>query len=245
MKQGVKTMIQVMIVEDDPMVAALNRQFVERMEGFAVRGMAGNAQQAIAILAEADIDLVLLDIHMPGLTGIEFLQMIREQKQDLDVILITAASEIHQIQHALRLGASDYLIKPFEFSRFQEALLQYEDNFRKLHDNKQISQQEIDSLLGRKPPSAALQANGQALPKGLTKATLQTIKQVILSNEAAVFSTDDLAQAAQISRVSVRKYLKFLSAIGYLQEDLTYGVGRPIYQYRLDPENAHRLDPYL
>lgn len=238
-------MIKVMIVEDDPMVAALNRQFVERMDGFEVSGVAGNAQQAIAILAESDVDLVLLDIHMPGLTGIEFLQMLREQQQDLDVILITAASEIQQIQHALRLGVSDYLIKPFEFSRFQEALLQYQNNFHKLHDNKQISQQEIDSLLGRKQPATSTSATVQSLPKGLTKGTLQTIQQVILANEAAVFSTDELAQSAHISRVSVRKYLKFLSAIGYLQEDLTYGVGRPIYQYRVAPENAHRLDPYL
>lgn len=237
-------MIKVMIVEDDPMVAALNRQFVGRMDGFEVIGAAENAQQAIAILSESDIDLVLLDIHMPGLTGIEFLQMLREQQQDLDVILITAASEIQQIQHALRLGASDYLIKPFEFSRFQEALLQYQNNFHKLHDNKQISQQEIDSLLGRKQPAVS-GTTVQTLPKGLTKATLQTIQQVILAKEAAVFSTDELAQSAQISRVSVRKYLKFLSAIGYLQEDLTYGVGRPIYQYRLVPENAHRLDLYL
>lgn len=238
-------MIKVMIVEDDPMVAALNRQFVGQMDGFEVIGAAENAQQAIAILAESDIDLVLLDIHMPGLTGIEFLQMLREQQHDLDVILITAASEIQQIQHALRLGASDYLIKPFEFSRFQEALLQYQSNFQKLHDAKQISQQEIDSLLGRKQPSVSPLTSVQSLPKGLTKATLQTIQQVILAKDAAVFSTDELAQSAQISRVSVRKYLKFLSAIGYLQEDLTYGVGRPIYQYRLVSENANRLDPYL
>ncbi|ANU15679.1 two-component system response regulator DcuR [Planococcus maritimus] len=238
-------MIKVMIVEDDPMVAALNQQFVGRMEGFEVIGAAENAQHAIAILAESDIDLVLLDIHMPGLTGIEFLQMLREQQLDLDVILITAASEIRQIQHALRLGASDYLIKPFEFSRFQEALLQYQDNFHKLHDNKQISQQEIDSLLGRKQQPASAATTVQSLPKGLTKATLQTIQKVILANEGGVFSTDELAQSAHISRVSVRKYLKFLSAIGYLQEDLTYGVGRPIYQYRLVSENANRLDPYL
>ncbi|MBU9674223.1 response regulator [Planococcus sp. CP5-4] len=238
-------MIKVMIVEDDPMVAALNRQFVGRMDGFEVIGTAGNAQQAIAILAKSDVDLVLLDIHMPGLTGIEFLQMLREQKQDLDVILITAASEIQQIQHALRLGASDYLIKPFEFSRFQEALLQYQSHFHKLHVNKQISQQEIDSLLGRKQQSASSSAAVQHLPKGLTKTTLQTIQQVILSNESAVFSTDELAQSARISRVSVRKYLKFLSAIGYLQEDLTYGVGRPIYQYRVNPQGASHLDSYL
>nr|WP_316046005.1 HTH domain-containing protein [Planococcus glaciei] len=59
------------------------------------------------------------------------------------------------------------------------------------------------------------------------------------------FSTDELAKAVNISRVSVRKYLKFLSEIDYLEEDLIYGVGRPIYQYRLNKEGSQQLDSYL
>lgn len=238
-------MIKVMIVEDDPMVAALNRQYLEKVEGFALSGIAENAESAMAFLAETDVDLILLDIHMPGKGGMEYLGWIRERKQDLDVILITAASEIAQIQQALRLGAADYLIKPFEFSRFQEALLQYRNNYDKFNQGKRVSQQELDRLLRRKSATVAELPNVQAVPKGLTKTTLQTINDVILLNRTKTFSTEELATAVSISRVSVRKYLKFLTEIGYLEENLIYGVGRPIYQYRLDPEGSHRLDPYI
>lgn len=238
-------MIRVLIVEDDPMVAALNRQYVEQIGGFTVSGTASDTNKAKKFLSEAEIDLILLDIHMPGMNGIEFLGWIREQKQDLDVVLITAASEMDQIQRALRLGAADYLIKPFEFSRFQEALLQYKKNFHKIRDKSRVNQQELDRLLQRKNTPGSEFANLRALPKGLTKNTLQTINEVILSMETATFSTDELAKAVNISRVSVRKYLKFLTEIGYLDEDLIYGVGRPIYQYHLNKEGSQRLQPYL
>ncbi len=238
-------MIKVMIVEDDPMVASLNRHYVEQIDGFTVSGSAGNTAEAIEFLSKTKIDLVLLDIHMPGMNGIEFLGLLREQQQDLDVILITAASEIDQIQQALRLGAADYLIKPFEFSRFQEALMQYENNYHKLHGKKRVSQQELDRVLRRKNTADSTPVNLQALPKGLTKATLHTINRVILANQAEYFSTDELAKAVDISRVSVRKYLKFLTEIGYLEEDLIYGVGRPIYQYHLNKEGIQRLDAFL
>lgn len=238
-------MIKVLIVEDDPMVSALNRQYVEKVDGFVVSGTAENTDKATRFLAETAIDLILLDIHMPGKSGIDFLGWLREQKQDLDVILITAASEIAQIQQALRLGAADYLIKPFEFSRFQEALLQYKNSQVKLRDKNRISQQELDGLLGRKNSAVAELPAVQAVPKGLTKTTLHTINEMIMLNQTATFSTDDLAKSVNISRVSVRKYLKFLAEIGYLREDLVYGVGRPIYQYRLNPEGIDRLQPYL
>ncbi|QHJ72174.1 response regulator [Planococcus halotolerans] len=238
-------MIKVLIVEDDPMVAALNRQFVEQIDSFMVCGAVSDTDKAKEFLSETDIDLILLDIHMPGMNGIEFLGWIREQQQDLDVILITAASEMEQIQRALRLGAADYLIKPFEFSRFQEALLQYKNNYHKIHDKSRVNQQELDRLLQRKNTPGTEPTNLRALPKGLTKNTLQTINEVILSMEPATFSTDELAKAVNISRVSVRKYLKFLTEIGYLDENLIYGVGRPIYQYQLNKEGSQRLYSYL
>lgn len=238
-------MIKVLIVEDDPMVAALNRQYVEQVSGFTVSGTAANTDEATEFLSKTEIHLILLDIHMPGMNGIEFLGWIREQKQDLDVILITAASEMEQIQRALRLGVADYLIKPFEFSRFQEALLQYKNNYHKIHDKSRVNQQELDRLLRQKNTSGSEPINLRALPKGLTKNTLHTINEVILSMETATFSTDELAKAVNISRVSVRKYLKFLTEISYLDEDLVYGVGRPIYQYQLNKEGSQRLRPYL
>ena len=146
-------MIQVMIVEDDPMVAQLNKRYVEQMEGFTPSSLSKTANEALSTLASTKIDLILLDVYMPGINGIEFLKLVREQSQDVDVILITASSEINQIQQALRLGAIDYLIKPFEFDRFQEALLKYKRNYYKLNDKEQMNQKELDHMLQANHPA--------------------------------------------------------------------------------------------
>lgn len=238
-------MIKVMIIEDDPMVALLNRQYVERIEGFMVVGHAVDTVEAHTLLALAEADLLLLDIHIPGTNGLDFLRQLREEKKDLDVILITAASKISQIQQALRLGAVDYLIKPFEFIRFQEALLQYQNHYYGLNDGHKVNQQQLDQMLQKKKEAVPETSSLRAVPKGLTKTTLKKIIEVIQQIEMEAFSTEDIADISHISRVSVRKYLKFLTEIGYLEENLIYGIGRPIYRYLIKKTNQHLVNLYL
>ncbi|CPQ90435.1 Transcriptional regulatory protein dcuR [Staphylococcus aureus] len=83
------------------------------------------------------------------------------------------------------------------------------------------------------------------LPKGVTKETLQSIIEKMNDFEDHAFSTDDISKAVNISRVSVRKYLKFLTDIEVLEESLTYGIGRPIYFYKLNKDNLKYLQGYM
>ncbi|MBM7552096.1 response regulator [Thalassobacillus pellis] len=238
-------MIKILIVEDDPMVASLNQRYAEKMEGFTITGIAANTEEALQYLAETKIDLILLDVYMPGQNGIDFLNIVRKENEDVDVILITAASDIHQIQQTLRLGAVDYLIKPFEFDRFEKALSQYRAHYKKLTTAENISQKELDTILHHKNPANKPESNWNELPKGLTKNTLKTIHDIILTINNETFSTEDIAEASNISRVSVRKYLKFLAEIDYLEEDLVYGVGRPIYQYTINTANVDMISRFF
>ncbi|WP_088007177.1 response regulator [Indiicoccus explosivorum] len=238
-------MIKVLIVEDDPMVAQLNKNYLEQIDGFTVSGRAANTDEAVAHMARTKIDLMLLDVYLPGLNGIDFLTRIREQNQDIDVILITATSDNQQIQQSLRLGVIDYLVKPFEFGRFEEALTQYKQYHNRLRGTDKINQHEIDRLFRKSSSRSEKILNTRELPKGLTKNTLAIINDVILSKAPDSFSTSEIADAAQISKVSIRKYLKFLSEIGYLEETLIYGVGRPIYQYNLNESKSGQIDRYL
>ncbi|ANU15313.1 Two-component response regulator, malate [Planococcus halocryophilus Or1] len=235
-------MIQVLIIEDDPMVAELNRQYVNKVDGFTVIGHASNPAIALELLTQTKVDLLLLDIHMPVMGGLDFLRRLREEKEDVDVILITAASEMNQIQQALRLGAIDYLIKPFEFSRFQESLMQYKTDYYNLDHKNKVSQQELDCMLRKKNKPVQRKS---IIPKGLTKATLKRIIDLMGKDDSPIFSTEDIAEISSISRVSVRKYLKFLTEIGYLEEHLVYGIGRPIYQYKVIKSNQYLIAPYL
>jgi response regulator of citrate/malate metabolism len=233
-------MINVLIVEDDPMVAELNRRYLEKVAGFSLVGAVQTTKEAKAILETQKVDLLLLDVFMPGGNGLNLLREVREMGLAVDAILITAASDTGKIQSALRFGAIDYLIKPFEFERFRQALLRYKEKNTILHKNETLSQEEIDQRLFE--PEGREKAMEKSLPKGLTKSTLQIIIETV--KELKSFSTDEIAEKTSISRVSVRKYLVFLTEINILEETLVYGIGRPVYQYSYKG-NGKSLEGYL
>jgi len=101
---------RVLIVEDDPMVAQVNRQFVEAVPGFAPVGTAGTASEALRLTEDEKPDLVLLDVYLPDKSGVTVLREIRQNGLPADVILITAAQDVETIQNAFRYGAIDYII---------------------------------------------------------------------------------------------------------------------------------------
>lgn len=237
-------MIRILIVEDDPMVAEFNKRYVSELNGFQVVEIVHNVADGIQSLKRKEIDLVLLDVYMPGANGMELLSYIREQKLPVDVILITAAADTEKIQTALRYGAVDYLIKPFDFDRFSQALLMYKDKHQFFSAEKIIKQEDLDSKL---LASEMKQINDPvlSLPKGLTKSTLQSVITVIKDRENTAFSTDEIADETMISRVSIRKYLKYLVDLEILEESLTYGIGRPVYLYSYRKNKAKQLEAYF
>ncbi|SFK32522.1 two-component system, CitB family, response regulator MalR [Halobacillus dabanensis] len=235
-------MIHVLIVEDDPMVADLNKKYVEQMDGFHIAAMAANEEEAFQCLDDYHVDLILLDVYMPGRNGLQLLKELRKREVHVDVILITAASEKEQIQKSLRLGAVDYLVKPFEFERFQGSLNKYKENYSVFQDKESVSQEEIDQIfIAQENPQGKKRIQ---VPKGLTQNTLELIIRTIRTKENDAFSTDEIAQDTEVSRVSVRKYLKFLREIDFLEETLVYGVGRPVYQYRIKDNRDLDLEFY-
>ncbi|HBZ09413.1 MAG TPA: two-component system response regulator DcuR [Bacillus bacterium] len=236
-------MINVLIVEDDPMVAEINKKYLEAVSGFTCSGIASNVKEALKMLENNNIDLLLLDIYMPGELGVELLSQIRAKREEIDVIIITAANDIDIIQSALHLGVVDYLIKPFEFGRFSDSLIKYKKNKQLLNEQKEkLQQAEIDQLFKREgstPGSADI-------PKGLTKATLEKITKRILKKNDHFFSTDELAGEVGISRVSMGKYLSFLSEIQFLEKRVEYGTkGRPANKYCLRKENMEVINQYI
>lgn len=217
-------MIHVLIVEDDPMVAELNRRYLANVEGFRLQGIADNCTQALSMLETEEIDLVLVDIFMPGMNGLEMLARIREAGHGVDVIMVTAARDTASVKKALRLGAVDYLIKPFEFERLNMALQQYKARVDAIHCRDTVCQRDIDAQLLDRPARCNL-------PKGLDKNTLQLIKTAIDKNQAP-FTIEELVKQTGISRVTLRKYLDHLVAGGMLTVELIYGsIGRPVNRY--------------
>ncbi|MEH7548651.1 two-component system response regulator DcuR [Bacillus sp. AFS076308] len=235
-------MIRVMIVEDDPMVAEFNKSYLAKVNGFQLTAMARSVEDAIRIIENQDFDLILLDIFMPGKQGLELLIFLREKEKETDVIIISAASDMDRIQKALRYGAVDYLIKPFEFERFQLALTAYLEKREFIKNQPVTSQDELDYQLLRREEKTIL----EELPKGLTKDTLKQIWDAIQEMKDGPFSTEDVVKIVGISRVSVRKYLNFLKGIGILEVKVIYGtVGRPVYQHHFNKYKEHLIKNFL
>lgn len=236
-------MINVLIIEDDPMVAKFNALYLESIPGFTVAGITKSAEEGWAFYQTNKVDLILLDVYMGKKTGLELLIDFRRADDPVDVIIITAANDKQSVQTALRNGAVDYLIKPFSFDRFQEALLQYAQKHGVMKDSENVSQEEIDTFLLR---SGKQQTPSLELPKGLTGRTLSTIALRIINRERKAFSVADLAGETGISSVSVRKYLNYLVEMKMLSVDVIYQeTGRPLNQYLINPKRIDILQMFV
>jgi CitB family two-component system response regulator MalR len=235
-------LIHVLLVEDDPMVAELNRHYVNRVEGFEIVASVGSAREALEVLGERKVDLILLDISMAGQSGVDMLAGIRAQGLDVDVIFVTAARDTRTIGKALKLGAVDYLIKPFEFERLKQALETYRETHRRMSKEAPVSQTELDMFLGRR---FAGTREDQPLPKGLDRVTLARVCRVIFEWPKATpwFTCEEISGTVGISRVSVRKYCEFLCGLKVLKMEHGYGsVGRPIHRFTL--QKAYQVEAW-
>ena len=86
-------MFKVLIVEDDPMVAMINEQYVNRNKQFSIVGKCKDGTSALEFLSEQEVDLIILDVFMPYQDGFETLRQIRKNKTSVDVIMVTAAKD--------------------------------------------------------------------------------------------------------------------------------------------------------
>ncbi len=220
------TSISVFIVEDDPMVLEVNKGFLDKLTGFTLIGEATTGEEAYKKIVDLQPNLILLDMFLPDMTGMELFLKLRSERIPSDIIMITAARDAQTIQETIRMGAVDYLIKPFRFERFQKALQDYFRNIKNLPKNPSLKQEDVDLWLGRQEESIQL-------PKGLNEITMKQITEALLENHAPITS-EQLAQNVGMARVTVRKYLDFLANKGKVHIDLKYGtVGRPTNYYSL------------
>ncbi|BDG42136.1 response regulator [Parageobacillus sp. VR-IP] len=223
-------MYRVLLIEDDPMVQEVNRQFIEQVEGFTVIGVAGNGIEGIQLIRELHPDLVIIDIYMPEQDGLETLKEIRSKGYEVDVIAITAASDIDTVRRVLQNGAFDYIMKPFKFERLKQALENYHAFRQTLAEKETLTQKELDALL-QTPEQQTLSHDG--LPKGLNEVTLQKIVHY-LRKQASPVSAEEVAEGVGIARVTARRYLEYLEKKGEVTLDVQYGgIGRPVNRYMM------------
>lgn len=220
-------MYSVLIVEDDPMVAMINEQYVCKNPDFSVAGSCKNGAEAIEFLSNQKVDLVFLDVFMPVMNGVETLKKIREMKFDTEVIMVTAANDTATLEQTMHLGVIDYLIKPFAFERFQIALTKFTSKITALKNNAIVDQSCIDSIM-----LSGTEKKENVLPKGIQESTLSLIKQYFDENSGWQ-SSDMICEKLKISIVTVRHYLNYMSKEKMIVESVNYSTGgRPCMLYK-------------
>lgn len=218
--------ITVFIVEDDPMVLEISKEFLKKVPHFILIGSAGTGEDALMKIKELNPDLVLLDKFLPDISGIDILVKLRSERIPCDVIMITAARDVSVIKEAMRLGAVDYMVKPFRLERYKKALEDYYRTTRRIDKLNELKQEDIDEWLGNSDETIDL-------PKGLNELTM---KQIIveLIKSATPITAEDLASQVGMSRVTVRRYLDFLAKNDRATIEMEYGrVGRPTRLYSI------------
>jgi response regulator of citrate/malate metabolism len=230
------TPFRVLVVEDEPIAAQAHAAYVGRVPGFLHVGTAHDGASALRLTAHlaaagTPVDLVLLDMNLPDLHGLDVGRRMRAAGHPVDIIAITAVRELPVVRRAISVGVVQYLIKPFTFSAFAERLEHYREYREALGDEGgPASQSAVDEAL------AALRAPvAKPLPKGLSPGTLESVRDFLRAQTTAV-SASEVTSALGVSRVTARRYLEHLADAGEVARSARYGTpGRPENEYRWRP----------
>lgn len=223
-------MEKVLIVEDDPMVALINRRFLEQIGDIEVFGPVMYEDEILEIIKKESIDLIILDVFLPKKNGVDILKSLRNKKIFTDVIMVTAANSAEELKKAFAYGAVDYLIKPFEFERFEEAYKKHKIRKEILYKDNNIDQSQIDIITSLK-----ISHNSINLPKGLNKRTLEKIIEFLKENSGKIWTLREIAYEIKISNVTIKKYMDYLESMDRISVEMTSGnIGRPELKYSIN-----------
>ena len=105
----------ILIIEDDPMVASINQQFIEKIKPNTTIKNVRNTEEGLKIIQSENIELILLDVYLPGMSGTDLLKELNKIGIQIPVILITAADDSATLNDALSYQVIDYL-KQFDIN---------------------------------------------------------------------------------------------------------------------------------
>lgn len=224
--------IRVLVVEDEAIAAEAHAAYLGRLPGFAHASTVGDGHSALRALAAAvsagmPIDLVLMDMTLPDLHGLDVSRRMRAAGLTTDIIAITAVRELHIVRGAVAAGIVQYLIKPFTYATFAQKLVQYRDFRLQLGSQSAMtSQTDVDLAFASLRTPTELPR-----PKGLAEGTLGAVIEFLKLQTRPVSSSEVMEQLG-ISRVTARRYLEHLADTGSVDRSPRYGTpGRPENEY--------------
>ncbi|WP_124553467.1 sigma-54-dependent transcriptional regulator [Methylophilus methylotrophus] len=149
--------ITILAVDDEPNMRRL-LEISLRQAGYRALS-ASHGREALEMIQQQQIDLVVSDLHMPGMNGLQLLETLRKEYEHLPFIMVTAQGEIKTAVEAMKLGASDYILRPFELETLEVAIDKALTLKRITQENtffKETQQPDVTSLVGNSPPMQSL-----------------------------------------------------------------------------------------
>jgi response regulator of citrate/malate metabolism len=227
-------MINVLIVEDEQLIAEAHRTYVTRLQGFSVAAVVHTARDAMRAAADAagtdaPIDLVLLDIGLPDASGIALASGLSGLRPAPDIIAITSERDLQMVRAAVAHGAVTYLLKPFTFAAFRDRLERYRRYRTALPAGTDAaSQVEVDRALAE----LRISTDKSVTPKGVASGTTDEIARAV-RDRADGLTANEAAKLVGVSRVTAWRYLERLADDGTVTRHTDYGkAGRPKTRYQ-------------
>lgn len=228
-------MIRVLIVEDDFRIAGIHEGFLKEIPEVVVVGNVLSGSDAVKAVQAEKVDLVLLDVYLPDITGVELIPKLRMIRPELDFIIISAAVEHDVVSRLLNQGVTDYIIKPVKKERFIEAVARFKMKTKRIGDAGDFDQALLDRLLG--VPAEAVRTSQAQTPKGIDPLTLDKVRNTLKPLEAGI-TAEEMGEQIGASRTTARRYLEYLISENEVIADLEYGaVGRPERKYFMNRNN--------
>lgn len=176
-------------------------------------------------ISDLQPDLVLLDVYLPDLNGLDVLRRLRTLDNDIEVIAVTASRDMATVRRARLLGVRHYLVKPFTGALLTQRLDELHRSLSVPGREADLDQQAVDSMLGGS-------SRPDVAPKGLSSVSLRRVTELLNDADPDV-SAAEVADQLGMSRVTARRYLEHLVAIGHAEVAPRYGsAGRPENGFR-------------
>lgn len=191
------SLIRVLIVDDHTLFRSGIKLLLERHEGFEVVGEAGDGLEGVKRAKQLEPDVVLLDLHMPGTSGLEAIPLLKEEAPQAQIIMLTVSEDADDLLDALRAGARGYLLKNIE----TDFLL---DSIRRAASGESVMSTQ---MAGKLADTLRISQKGSAIPDS-SPAKLSPREREIIVMLARGASNKEIARTLDLSESTVKIHVQ-------------------------------------
>lgn len=224
--------MRVVIAEDDYRVSLIHEDIVNNVSGISVVSKVLNGEDLLRALSEDSVDLILLDVYFPDIKGTELLSRIRGTWPDIDIIIVSASNNRHDLLTAKRYGVYQFLVKPVGVERFTQVLKDYINDKNWFMEGGSFNTIDAGYFLTGTANTDNTE-NRKVLPSGIDNITLSKIISA-MDNKHKGITIEEICKDIGVSRTTARRYLEHLVSENQAETRLSYGeIGRPERKYTL------------